>query len=74
MVTANKQGEHRERKISSGGMLKTVQPNYADSQSRGLRTGNWELLHELPISTPVMNTSAPPSPICSAAETHGLSI
>src|SRR5215472_6664782 len=30
--------------------------------------------HELPISTPVMNTSAPPSPTCSAAVTQGVSM
>jgi hypothetical protein len=30
--------------------------------------------HELPISTPVKKTSAPPSPTCSAAERGGVSI
>jgi len=30
--------------------------------------------YELPISTPVMNTSTPPSPTCSAAVTQGVSM
>jgi len=30
--------------------------------------------YELPISTPVTNTSTPPSPTCSAAVTHGVSM
>jgi len=30
--------------------------------------------YELPISTPVMKTSAPPKPTCNAAETVGVSI
>jgi len=32
------------------------------------------LHYELPISTPVMNTSTPPSPTCSAAVTQGVSM
>lgn len=30
--------------------------------------------YELPISTPVIKTSAPPSPTCNAADTVGVSI
>ena len=30
--------------------------------------------YELPISTPVINTSTPPSPTCSAAVTQGVSM
>jgi hypothetical protein len=31
-------------------------------------------VHDLPISTPVMNTSTPPKPTCRAAETQGVSM
>lgn len=31
-------------------------------------------VHELPINTPVMKTSAPPNPTCKAADIHGVSM
>ena len=38
------------------------------------KDSSWTILYDLPMSMPVMNTSAPPSPTCRAAENTGVSM
>jgi len=51
------------RRAIFGGFLRFLQPD-------GARL----VVYELPINTPVANTSAPPRPTCKAAETVGVSM